>query len=101
MLTLRVLFVFLMLIIASVVYSVYAAADQPNVSVRVTPRSPHQAKTTEQQVISAVDNDNGTISINISACGALIEVVAKREAIMQQDPEVQEAAQAAMHKACD
>ncbi len=100
MFSLRILAIFAALAVLSTIYSTCAQAT-PAVQVHVTPRSAHQVKTQEAEVVSATDNDNGTITIYISACGAIIEVIATKETMKRNDgEEARLAAEKAIEKAC-
>ncbi len=99
--SLRLLVVIAAVFVALLIYSVHSAeALHTIVKVRVTPRSPHQAKTSEKEVLSATDNDDGTISIFVSACGSVIEVIADKDAVKKNDEMIHRAAIAAINKAC-
>lgn len=99
--SLRVIFAIMILYVLFLIYSLHSFATLKSiVKVNVTPRPVGQARTTEREVISAYDNSDGTVTINIMACGSLLEVIADREAVLKKDPMVIRVAQNAIEKAC-
>lgn len=102
MLTLRIILFSLFIWLAVTIYSVYTDAAEKKLAfkVHVTPRPPHQLKTSEEEVMSMHDNDDGTVSIYISACGAMMEVIVKREDMMNDNEDVARAVQQLADKVC-
>lgn len=76
----RMIFALLILYVIFAIYSIHSYGNEV-VDVKVTPRSARQGKTKEIEVISAVDNKNGTGTFFISACGALLEITASNRMI--------------------
>ncbi len=99
MLSLREWFLVLMLLVVAVIYDV-SNADASSVKIHVTPRMSSQPQTNEVEVISVRDNQDGTSSVYVSACGALIEAVASQDSWKAKDPRIEQAVIKAVMQVC-
>ncbi len=101
--TLRTLIIAAILFVILTIYSVHSEAQppgHPKVAVKVQPWQGKGKKPHQKDVISMKDNEDGTVSIYIIACGDMVEIRADREAINEQDPEILEAAQIVLDNSC-
>lgn len=118
--SLRMIFAVVVLYVLFVIYSVHSNAaalnafqdfrlgnqgfvaktNSPKFTIKVTPPGPGAAKSKESDVLGAYQNNDGTVTTAITACGSFIEVIADMATVQKQDPKVLDAANAAVKKAC-
>ncbi len=91
-------FVALVIFALFIIFSVHSEAGQIHVSI--SPPIKTNPKTNEIEVVSIHDNQDGAITIYVSACGSIIELTTDKKTIKNDDAKIQEAFGLAVDKAC-